>query len=227
MPLPPLLLERLKRRKIIQEVRAPPSNEFADKHSDKNSPAARGASQTGVVQSNQDELEEEIIAEDYSDEQNDDNGVTKEVDRSPFECTGKEKFNAEPANSSQASHDDYNQGHPELSIQLTESVLGCPNKYNIYHDCSQYCIDKHGECKELSPTLEQRKQLALVLKNYPMSNEWRVVYDPGVRAFYFWNTISNLVSWFPPSMNGLISFSADQIRKAMRDMELAPDEPNN
>lgn len=227
MPLPPLLLDRLKRRKIIQEVRAQASNEFANKHSDKNSSASRGSPRTGVVQSSQEELEEEIIAEDYSDEQDDDNATPKDVDRTPFEFKGEERFNAELENSSQTSYNDKHQGRLEISSQLTESVLGCPNKYNIHHYCNQYCIDKYGECNELSPTQEQRKQLSLVLKKYPMTSEWRVVYDSGVRTFYFWNTISNLVSWYPPSMNGLISLSADQIRKTMRGMELAPDESNN
>lgn len=227
MPLPPLLLDRLKRRKIIREVGVSANNEPTDKSIDRNLSSLQAVQAAEAARASQEELEEEIIAEDYSDEQEHEAGISKEVHSASSEFKDETRLGAKLGSiTSQETTKVENEENPEPLHYLTESVIGCPNKYNIYHDCTQYCVNKYGNCEELSPSLEQRKQLALVLKNYPMTNEWRAVYDPGVRTFYFWNTISNLVSWFPPSMNGLISFSADQIRRAMRDMEFTQNEPD-
>lgn len=205
MSLPPLLLERLKRRRIIKE--------------DINVSIGRGSDNDGSTSNFTDEpnpqmtindrdVEEEIIAEDYSDDDNiNDDDRIGNLDRD--EANQRNELSI------------YRQGEDRVEDDsVAKSVIGCPNKYNIYHECSQYCVSNYSQPGNLSPTIEQRKQLALVLRTYPMSNEWTVVYDPGVRTFYFWNIMTNLVSWFPPAMNGLVSLSADEIRKSMKKINL-------
>jgi polyglutamine-binding protein 1 len=59
------------------------------------------------------------------------------------------------------------------------SVIGCPNKYNIYHDCSLYCHKRYSEvCEEASP--KTRRKYQRLLKRYPLPEGWQEVYDPGV-----------------------------------------------
>lgn len=215
MPLPPLLLERLKRRKIIK---VNPQNELSERE--------EGYTQSHDIESRYQDVEhsagnnlaqghEEIIAEDYSDEEED-----LKLGTVPGISGGLDIEKSSPETENQLDRES-NQGDDcRKSTQVpTESVLGCPNKYNIHHECSQYCVDKYSSITDASPSLEQRKQLALILRTYPISNEWTVVYDPGVKKFYFWNIITNLVSWLPPGMNGFVSPSADHIRRAMKEIE--------
>ena len=209
MPLPALLLERLKRRKIIQ-VQDDGANEPEQaESSDKNRPPQI---RNGQISGSEQELEE-IIVEHYSDDE-DDCAETGQHQEEPRE-TGPD------GNKEITDQDESKNGNlsAENQDEIIESVLGCPNKYNIYHSCSQYCVENYSHPEETSPTMDQRKQLALILRTYPMSNEWTVVYDPGVKTFYFWNIMTNLVSWLPPGMNGFISLPADQIRKSLREME--------
>lgn len=247
MSLPPLLLERLKRRKIIQETQSRNFEQQSDTTSTKPSESSGlrehelNLGETIEMRGALDQEQEEIIAENYSDEEENeeeeeeekekeeerkglgsDDGCQKDDQHAHKNSSGESSSKGDPDEPSRTSN--YNDEDASPKCEQTqhdsryESVIGCPNKYNIYHECGQYCIDNYSEPESLEPTLEQRKQLALILRAYPMSNEWTVVFDPGVRAFYFWNIISNLVSWLPPGMNGFISMSADQMRKIMRNM---------
>lgn len=187
MSLPPYLLERLKRRKIIKEEEAvePATSSLQEK-----------LDQVGG---------EEIIAEDHSDEEYQDD-------------TNDETTRKEEIEETSDTHKDA--ANTQLDQEATfESVVGCPNKWNIYHECRQYCVDNYSKLETVKPTIEQRKQLALILQTFPISNEWTVVFDPGVKTFYFWNILTNLVSWVPPSMNGYISLPADEIRKSMKELD--------
>lgn len=95
--------DRLKQTTIIKEVRARDSDEFPDNHSDKNLSAFWGTPQTGVVQTNREELDAEVIADDFSDEHD---GIFKEVDCNPYECQAEKWSNAESENETQTSHND-------------------------------------------------------------------------------------------------------------------------
>lgn len=295
MPLPPALLERLKRRKIVHErdESLPTKNQPSSVETSSSCPASASrvtieSRYQGSTESCSDSIvhgynsgreveepEEEIIAEDYSDEDSDarasdqdepasirvegdssrltddgsgsDSGDEEEED----ECR---EIRQEKCNKSVGSlHEEEkttqargslvegeqkqqrkvevgkcdDKGEPRntdsniVDRKNHESVIGCPNKYNIYHMCGQYCRDKYAQPKEehMVPTVEQRKQLALLLKTFPMSNEWSVVYDPGVRTFYFWNIITGHVSWVPPGMSAFASPSANQIREAYMEAE--------
>lgn len=56
---------------------------------------------------------------------------------------------------------------------------GCPNKVNIFHKCTLYCINTFGEgIKEPSKDYLSRKQT--LLRKYPLPINWKEVYDEGV-----------------------------------------------
>lgn len=191
--LPPLLLERLKRRGIIKTV-------GKNTQKDQKRPPIVEHGIEG------DPDHEEILAENYSDSSD------SEVDEPQTDPANPDDVEDELGHESRS---DSTERDDESDLQGI-SVIGCPNKYNIYHECSKYCREQYSCPDNVTPNFDQRRQLALVLKAYPMPNEWQVVYDPGVKTFYFWNIVTNLVSWLPPVMNGLVSVSADEIRKSIK-----------
>ncbi|VDK89304.1 unnamed protein product [Onchocerca ochengi] len=76
---------------------------------------------------------------------------------------------------------------------------GCPNKWNPYHYCVQFCYDywRDGTSENKLPQkyLDQR---AKILKKYPLPNGWKEVYDPGCTRHYYWCPRTDEVSWLPP-----------------------------
>jgi len=93
-----------------------------------------------------------------------------------------------------------------------QSVKGCPNKYNIYHECSHYCHKRWSDVSEEVSPKTKRKYQRLV-KRYPLPEGWQEVYDPGVKCFYYWKTQTDEVSWLPPHHpKTRISLSADKLR---------------
>ncbi|KRZ33343.1 Polyglutamine-binding protein 1 [Trichinella pseudospiralis] len=126
MPLPPVLLARLKKRGIIKDEK---------------------------------EAEEEVIAESYDDLV----GVTEEPRRSYV------------------------------------SAPGCPNKWNPYHLCTEFCFSHWGEGipeSRVDPEyLEIRRKM---LHDFPLPQNWEEDYDPGTGRYYYWNTVTEEVSWFSP-----------------------------
>ncbi|XP_054165390.1 polyglutamine-binding protein 1-like [Oppia nitens] len=98
-----------------------------------------------------------------------------------------------------------------------QCVRGCPNKYNIYHDCTAYCHKRYSDINEEPSPKTQRKYQKLV-KRYPLPEGWQEVYDPGVKCFYYWKISTDEVSWFPPHHpKARISMSADKLRTLLRD----------
>ncbi|VVC91506.1 unnamed protein product [Leptidea sinapis] len=111
---------------------------------------------------------EEIIAEDY--------------DSKP-EQIGKEQFW---------------EGIEGVNVDPIKGHKGCPNKNNIYHECSKFCVRKwkHGKVTPSEKYLEEKRR---VLELWPLPTGWEEAYDEGTGSFYFWNVHNNLVSWLPPS----------------------------
>lgn len=229
MPLPALLLERLKRRRIIKTPDETNQTQASrTQHDENKNDRHDGHPTVSTVVSRYEnpehepetfhEGEEEIIAEDYSDE-NDEAGDSDSSENTTH--TQDDRLVEESQISKNTDNSDAHKGGANIAPEpLHESVMGCPNKYNVYHECSQYCLDNYSESESIGPTLEQRKHLAIILKHYPMSNEWTIVYDPGVRTFYFWNILSDFVSWFPPGMGGPIDMSANEIRRSYREANM-------
>lgn len=113
-------------------------------------------------------VNEEIIAEDYDN---------KPVEHKDDQCwEGIEGVNVDPI-----------KGHK-----------GCPNKSNIYHECSSFCVRtwKNGKLTPNERYLEQQKEL---LELWPLPPGWDEVYDEGSGQHYYWNVHNNLVSWLPPT----------------------------
>ncbi|RWS00929.1 polyglutamine-binding protein 1-like protein [Dinothrombium tinctorium] len=111
--------------------------------------------------------------------------------------------------------------------KLKAPVTGCPNKYNIYHECSDFCQKRWGLGKEnASPTLKRKYQK--LIKKYPLPDEWQQIWDPGVACYYFWNTDTDEVSWLPPSHpKAIVSMSASKLRAMIKEDENMSDDSEN
>lgn len=55
---------------------------------------------------------------------------------------------------------------------------GCPNKYNIYHDCTKKCKELWGKGHTQPADRYLKRQMKLI-KSYPLPETWKAVYDPG------------------------------------------------
>ncbi|GBP24366.1 Polyglutamine-binding protein 1 [Eumeta japonica] len=115
------------------------------------------------------QVNEEIIAEDY--------------DSKPNEHQSKDSYWA---------------GIEGVNVDPIKGHDGCPNKYNIYHECSKFCVKtwKQGKTVPDENYLESKRK---VLEHWPLPSGWEEVYDAGCGQHYFWNIHNNLVSWLPPS----------------------------
>ncbi|VDK46495.1 unnamed protein product [Anisakis simplex] len=78
-------------------------------------------------------------------------------------------------------------------------AVGCPNKYNPYHYCVQFCYDhwKDGTSENSLPKAYTEERLK-ILKKYPLPSGWKEVYDPGCARHYYWYPRTDEVSWLPP-----------------------------
>lgn len=225
MPLPPLLAERLRRRNILR------NEENASNGSDTNQNQATSNydgevhhtvqlnhgenSQTTVAINNlETQDQEEVFAENYSDDDDadEDNVVNDthfdEIDLSDDHVREYLKDDEEIIH--ETSLNDENP-----SEEAVETVLGCPNKYNLYHRCSRYCQERYCNPR-LEPKRSQLKLLSVLLRHYPITPDWKPIYDPGVETFYFWNTITDQVTWLPfghPGAN--VTVPVDIVRQMM------------
>lgn len=111
----------------------------------------------------------------------------------------------------------YNQENEEVtSIQADKHFKGhsgCPNKWNVYHECTSFCIRQWGKGKVIPDLIYMRKFNRLMAK-YPLPSNWKEVYDPGTGRHYFWEMSSDMVSWLPPAHpKAAISESAATVRE--------------
>ncbi|XP_075982605.1 poly-glutamine tract binding protein 1 [Anticarsia gemmatalis] len=115
------------------------------------------------------QVNEEIIAEDY--------------DSKPDDRTNKESFW---------------EGIEGVNVDPIKGHKGCPNKSNVYHECSKFCVKrwKNGKAVPDETYLEYKKK---ALELWPLPPGWEEVYDEGYGQHYFWNIHNNLVSWIPPA----------------------------
>lgn len=91
---------------------------------------------------------------------------------------------------------------------------GCPNKWNVYHDCNSGCRDQWKEPKQLDSSYERKR--AAMLKKYHLPDHWKEILDSGIGRYYYWNTETDLVSWLPPGHPRCqVSRSAATLRKEM------------
>ncbi|XP_071042845.1 polyglutamine-binding protein 1 [Parasteatoda tepidariorum] len=143
----------------------------------------------GIVKQVEPEIEEEVIAEDYDDNEN---------------------------------RMDTQNGDVDLTTELKEPWDGCPNKWNIYHDCTVFCKETWGFGKKQPSPKSERKRLAM-LKKYPLPNGWEETYDPGAGRYYYWNTATGEVAWLSPSHPRCkISPPAEKLRAVLKENFLEP-----
>ncbi|TMS34121.1 hypothetical protein L596_001767 [Steinernema carpocapsae] len=101
--------------------------------------------------------------------------------------------------------DDHFDEKPDIS-RVNESddrprsgAPGCPNKWNPYHICVNFCYE-HWEDgtpeNRLSDDYMSRR--ARMLRLYPLPEGWKEVYDPGCARHYYWCPKSDDVSWLSP-----------------------------
>lgn len=96
--------------------------------------------------------------------------------------------------------------------KLKAPVAGCPSKYSICHDCSDYCQKRFGNGKE-NPSPTTQRNFQKLTKRYPLFEEWEQIWDAGVATYYFWNTVMDQVSWLPPGYpKAYISMSVNKLR---------------
>ncbi|UJR09002.1 hypothetical protein I4U23_013252 [Adineta vaga] len=84
-------------------------------------------------------------------------------------------------------------------IQIdVEDCIKCPNKWNPYHTCVDYCKKRYG-LKNYTPDSITEKRRRKMLKKYPLPSNWREVPDANIDRCYYWNLETDEVSWLPPS----------------------------
>lgn len=74
----------------------------------------------------------------------------------------------------------------------------CPNKYNIWHKCTLYCVNRWSEGIP-KPSAEYMKRYKRLIRKYPLPKGWVEMYDPGCGVYYFACEADNVVSWLPPT----------------------------
>lgn len=141
MPLPAALLKRLSKRGIVND--AAKKSQTTESHL---APA------------------EEIIAEDYDDEE--------------------QEKPAEPDHGYQGAA---KSRKPNWGERIKQRIVAsnisqkgyraCPNKYNIHHSCTIHCVNTYGEGIAPSDAYLRRKER--LLSRYPLPSEWNEIYDEG------------------------------------------------
>ncbi|GLH03141.1 Polyglutamine-binding protein 1 [Gryllus bimaculatus] len=134
-------------------------------------------------------VEEEVIAEDYDTPR---------------------KGNSNDANDNSEAGD--NSSDTELKLL---GHPGCPNKYNIFHECTVFCKEKWG-VGHAEPDTKYQRLKQKMLQKYPLPITWMEVYDPGSGRHYYWEYESDYVSWLPPlHPRAIIAEPASMLRQAV------------
>jgi polyglutamine-binding protein 1 len=68
-----------------------------------------------------------------------------------------------------------------LAVEQSSNLgyKNCPNKYNIFHKCSLFCIQNWGEGIS-KPDAAYKRRHQRLLEKYPLPKGWKEVYDVGM-----------------------------------------------
>lgn len=78
------------------------------------------------------------------------------------------------------NYDDTPNKQEIIKYKNIDTVPGCPNKYNIFHNCTNYCAKKYSDISE-EPSKSVRRKFVQLLKQYPLKDSiWQQVYEPGL-----------------------------------------------
>lgn len=111
--------------------------------------------------------------------------------------------------------------------ETTKGVKGCPNKYNVFHICTVFCLERWGEGSN-KPSKSYKERYLRLIEKYPLPKNWVSVWDNGCEAYYFWSKNDDFVSWLPPiHPKAVIGKAAATIRseKDRPDLDAMDDEP--
>ncbi|KAJ6643799.1 Polyglutamine-binding protein 1 [Pseudolycoriella hygida] len=165
--------------------------------------AKRGLVQKGKSSSKQatsNHQSEEIIAEDYDEEPY---PYDYEPVKKPMESYWGERLKRRIVDGS------------------TAGCPNCPNKYNIFHKCTLYCVSTYGD--GIEPSREYLRRKRKMLQKYPLPKDWKEVFDSGCGVHYYWHTKTDTVSWLSPNHpKAMPSKSAAYLRKEL-EASLLPD----
>ncbi|XP_066156207.1 polyglutamine-binding protein 1 [Euwallacea fornicatus] len=88
----------------------------------------------------------------------------------------------------------------------------CPNKSNIFHECTVWC--KSHWLGVLTPDPRYVRNMQKLLAKYPLLNNWTEVFDKGLGRYYYWNMENDIVSWLPPKHpRAVLTKSAAKLRE--------------
>jgi len=112
----------------------------------------------------------------------------------------------------------------ELSAEnKLKGYNGCPNKWNPYHVCAPFCLERWTE-GQAQPDAEYERRRQKMLLVYPVPDGWQEVYDPGTGRHFYWSLESDRVSWFPPGHPKAIPVvAAAQVRQNLANVKPLPD----
>ncbi|KAL4226449.1 Polyglutamine-binding protein 1 [Mactra antiquata] len=95
-------------------------------------------------------------------------------------------------------------------------VPACPNRWNPYHDCTDYCRQRWG-IKTWNPSDTMIRKRDRMLRKYPLPPEWQEIPDPETDRYYYWNTQTDQVSWLSPiHPNAVVTISAEKLQAVLR-----------
>ncbi|XP_046662363.1 uncharacterized protein LOC124355315 [Homalodisca vitripennis] len=200
MPLPAALAARLAKRGLVPD-KVIEDNLEGNKTSDQTVNTI-----TEVVDTSKLEQEEEVIAENYDDQIE---------NQEPNQMISKPQI--------QFNDEDSNDSFLDSSGRKFKGFAYCPNKNNIFHDCTKFC-EETWKKREPDPKYLKRKKK--MLAKYPLPSHWKEVYDAGIGHFYYWEVDSDSVSWLPPSHPKAVITESAAICRQQRDL-LSDSEDND
>ncbi|KAK3103479.1 hypothetical protein FSP39_019546 [Pinctada imbricata] len=105
----------------------------------------------------------------------------------------------------------------EQNQELIFDVAACPNRSNPYHTCAAYCAERWGMRKfTASPSMTRKRDR--MLRKFPLPEGWEEVADPETNRFYYWNTLTDQVSWLSPTHpRAQITMSAERLQEVLGD----------
>jgi len=105
----------------------------------------------------------------------------------------------------------------------------CPNKWNIYHECSTFCQNHWNSKRSTGPEPGSEyatKHKAMMEAIGTLPEEWQEKWDPGTGRHYYWCTRTDKVSWLPPGHpKAKITEAASHVREMIQNqIHMEPDQ---
>ncbi|XP_033745277.1 polyglutamine-binding protein 1-like [Pecten maximus] len=107
---------------------------------------------------------------------------------------------------------------PENVGPLVWEDSACPNVDNPYHKCVAYCHERWG-MKTFEANEDMLRKRDRMLRQYPLSEGWEEVADAGTNRYYYWNVLTDEVSWLSPAHpSANITVSAQKLKNVSMDI---------